>query len=93
MSLDDILRVRCEPELKAQLEAIAKSRRIKASALAREIMWQFVEQVEGAYLNDEANSTARALADEAADDALRAARRQTQAAAPVRYSKPAKRRA
>lgn len=48
MSLDDLMRVRCEPELRERLTALAKGRRIKESQLAREILWRYVEETEAA---------------------------------------------
>lgn len=54
MSLDDLLRVRCEPELRERLEQLAVRRRVKVAQLARQIMWDYIEAQEASisHLND-----------------------------------------
>ena len=50
--LDDVLRIRCEKELKPRLKAIARRHKRKTANLARAVLWEYVMAEEAEFAPD-----------------------------------------
>lgn len=79
MSLDDLMRIRAEPELRQKLAALAAVNHKRESQLVREILWSYIEEQERAEI--EMNDRPSQLRTEASG----------RTKLPVNYKKPRRR--
>lgn len=45
--LNDIIRLRCEPQLKLKLRKAAKEKRLPYLTFVRQILWDYIDSAEG----------------------------------------------